>query len=334
MHERHIEIKVGALVLVALVLFIGFVVALGDLRPGKRVTVYVDFPHSGDLKAGAPVKVAGVTAGKVARVELWGGRIDPKLHRPVQVRVRLGLKPDMAKIVRRDARFFISTLGVLGAKYIEVEPGTSKAPPIEPGEVFVGEPPMRLELVTRDLTTLLGHVSELVRENRPLVHELLQTALQTLQDADTLIRDNREALARVLGRLDESTERLNQLLASAQTAVGDGADVRATLEHVRATAAEVRRRVPAVFDRAESVAARVEEVATRAVELEKAVEQPVAELLDRLLRVAADVGQIVGKVLEGRGNVGAVLADVTLYTDLKALLADLRRHPWKLIWKE
>jgi phospholipid/cholesterol/gamma-HCH transport system substrate-binding protein len=31
---------------------------------------------------------------------------------------------------------------------------------------------------------------------------------------------------------------------------------------------------------------------------------------------------------------GAVMQDKQVYDDLKSLLADLRKHPWKMLWKD
>ena len=119
--ERNIELKVGLLVLVALALFGGFVFVLGEYRTGDRERIEVDFTTSADLKAGAPVKIAGVTVSKVKDVAFWGGRPDPNTGRPVQVRVGLDLDREMAKTVREDANAFISTLGILGEKYVEID---------------------------------------------------------------------------------------------------------------------------------------------------------------------------------------------------------------------
>jgi phospholipid/cholesterol/gamma-HCH transport system substrate-binding protein len=47
-----------------------------------------------------------------------------------------------------------------------------------------------------------------------------------------------------------------------------------------------------------------------------------------------DAQKLSGGVREGKGTLGALLSDQDLYDDLRELLADLRRHPWKVIWKE
>ena len=36
---------------------------------------------------------------------------------------------------------------------------------------------------------------------------------------------------------------------------------------------------------------------------------------------------------QGKGTIGKLLYDDTLYQELEGLVADVRRHPWKLFWK-
>lgn len=38
-------------------------------------------------------------------------------------------------------------------------------------------------------------------------------------------------------------------------------------------------------------------------------------------------------VLEGQGTVGKLLTDDKLYTDIEEMFADLKRHPWKLLYR-
>jgi phospholipid/cholesterol/gamma-HCH transport system substrate-binding protein len=43
---------------------------------------------------------------------------------------------------------------------------------------------------------------------------------------------------------------------------------------------------------------------------------------------------MVDKMSRGEGTVGALLQDEEVYDDLKELIRDLKRHPWKLIWED
>ena len=114
MNERGIEVKVGILVLISLALFGVFVYTLGDFESEEGITLYADFPTSADLKVGAPVKITGITVGKVQEVQFWGGKFDEENQRHVQVRVVMTVNPEKGLTLHTDARAYITTQGVLG----------------------------------------------------------------------------------------------------------------------------------------------------------------------------------------------------------------------------
>jgi hypothetical protein len=43
---------------------------------------------------------------------------------------------------------------------------------------------------------------------------------------------------------------------------------------------------------------------------------------------------LVGDLRTGKGTAGALLSRDELYSDLRELIRDLKRNPWKLFWKE
>ena len=59
-----------------------------------------------------------------------------------------------------------------------------------------------------------------------------------------------------------------------------------------------------------------------------------ARLAAELQTLATDVQSILGNVKKGKGTAGALLVDPQIYDDLKELVRDLKRNPWKFFWKE
>ena len=123
MHESGVEYKVGLLMVGAMCLFAAFIFVLGKCSLSSGYTLYADYDYSGNVQPGAPVKVSGITVGRVEEVEFRGGKIDPKTGRRVQVRVELWVENRARDSIRQDAEMFINTAGVLGEQYVEIVPG-------------------------------------------------------------------------------------------------------------------------------------------------------------------------------------------------------------------
>ena len=348
MKEKSIEVKVGALVLVCCGLLVGFIFVLGDMGGSGGFTINVDYETASDIKPGAPVKIAGVNAGKVKGIEYWGGKKDPATGRRVIVRVTLNLDPVKGATLHKDAEFFISTQGILGEKYIEVDPGTYEQPFLRAGAVTLGEPPLRMEILGRQLTKVAGSITRILEKNEDVVHNVLvhtdETVLEakkTVQDADKIIVDNREAVGRVLERLDRTSDKLEKLIAAAESAVGDGKQLKATLKHAESISEKVDVAADPVLKDAKQIAKNLRTLSeklrdnpTSEVLLGDAGHQKVIRVLDRVDGAMEDVQEVTKNARTGRGTIGGLLMDNELFTDLKLMLKDLKRHPWKFIWRE
>src|SRR5215471_21529659 len=107
--ERSIEVKVGALILVSLVLLGGFVLIMGGLSFEKTYRLYVDFQNPGGLVSGAAVRIGGVKVGSVKDMEFLGGKIDPKTGRPVVVRAEIAVEKRVQGSIHQDADFYVTS---------------------------------------------------------------------------------------------------------------------------------------------------------------------------------------------------------------------------------
>ncbi|MBI5609084.1 MAG: MCE family protein [Deltaproteobacteria bacterium] len=355
MKEKSIEVKVGALVLVCAALLIGFIFVLGDIGGSSGFQLPIDYNTASDVKPGAPVKIAGVSSGKVTGVEYWGGKLDPKAGRRVTVRVLVDIDPEKGKTLRQDAQFFISTQGLLGEKYIEVDPGSYDKPLLVAGTPVVGVPPLRMEVLGQQLTKVSGALTRLLEKNEGVINDLLvhsdQTVLdakKAINDADKLIVDNQETVKRVIDRLDKTGDKIDKLVAVMESAIGDGSKIKKSLTNVE--------RITAKADNAIDPILADTRAATKNLRglTEKLRDRPTAEvllgdkghgkvmgMLDRVDgavqkadKAVDDVQAVTENARKGKGTVGGLLMDNELFMDLKLLLKDLKRHPWKFIWRE
>lgn len=328
------EVKVGALILASLAILVAFILLLGDFRCSDDAILYVDVPTSGNLKTGAPVKVAGVTVGKVAGVDLWGGRRDPEHgDRPVQVRVTLKVRADVPGMLHEDARFFVTTLGALGEKYIEVDPGSPDRPVLASGATVVGVGPMRLELLGEDAGTIARELSALLRENREEVRAVIRTGRELMATASAILAENREDLRASMRTARETLDNLARISRAVGEAAGDGADLGRLLASSRAVAEKVETVVAPALDRVPGVLDRVGRTLDEAAGLFAEGREALAEGRPRVLATLDHVEYLARSARDGKGSLGALLADREIYDDLVELLKDIKRNPWKLFMK-
>src|SRR5581483_6881209 len=127
MDETRLELKVGALILLAIAGALALLWLMGELTLGSTGRVAVDFSHTGNVVKGAPVKLGGVQVGKVERIDLDPGRKDSK-GVPLPVTMTMALSREAFNALRADTAVTVSSQGPLGEPYLEVNPGSAQAP--------------------------------------------------------------------------------------------------------------------------------------------------------------------------------------------------------------
>lgn len=60
---------------------------------------------------------------------------------------------------------------------------------------------------------------------------------------------------------------------------------------------------------------------------------PMHEVFRMSKNIVDNLDDSITKIKEGKGTIGKLLYDDTVYNELEAMVMDLRRHPWKLFWK-
>ena len=150
MNERGIEYKVGLLILGAIAVAAVLIFLLGSFSFRSGYNISVDYNFSGNIKPGAPVKLAGIKVGRVEEVRLMKGEIDPETQRRVLVRLDVWIENRVKETIRQDAEFFVNTSGVLGEQYLEIVPGSDyERPALGSGVVVRGIDPPRTEEALR-----------------------------------------------------------------------------------------------------------------------------------------------------------------------------------------
>lgn len=90
------------------------------------------FRFASGVETGAPVRLAGVKVGEVKGVKII---YDPEDEAPL---VEVDLIIDHNVLIRQNANVLISTLGLLGEKYVEILPGDKNKPLLKHGDFIVG----------------------------------------------------------------------------------------------------------------------------------------------------------------------------------------------------
>ena len=342
MRERGLEFRVGLMILVSTVILVGFIFVLGNFSLRSGFNIYVDFDYIGSLQAGAPIKVSGIKVGKVEDVQFLGGKIDPKTNRRTQVRVTAWVEDRVRDSIRSDAEFFINTAGVLGEQYLEIVPGRDwEHPPLAADAVVhdarVHDPP-RTDLVVARLYEVLEGVSSVLRDEKTSIKALLASSASAVGEVNTLLVDNRRQIGELLTEAGGAAKEAKVTLGKVNAGLGDGRAVASLLASADGTLRAAQQAMTTLTPPASALltdAARVTGLITeQRVDRTLAVADKAAVAAGQAGGLIDNVNGLVTDLRAGKGTAGALLARDDLYSDIRELLRDLKRNPWKFFWKE
>lgn len=57
------------------------------------------------------------------------------------------------------------------------------------------------------------------------------------------------------------------------------------------------------------------------------------EVGDSMHKIVMDIDESIVKIKEGTGTIGKLLYDDTIYKEIEAMVLDIKKHPWKLFFK-
>lgn len=336
---RALELKVGLFIAAAAILLVALVLMLGNFSLGGGYVVYVDYDFSGNIQPGAPVKISGIKVGKVEEVRFMGGQLDETGTRRVQVRLVVWLQNRARETLRQDAEFFISTRGVLGEQYLEIVPGDDyDRPPIEPDSVLIGSNPPRIDLLMSRLYEVLEVVSQVLHEERERIRTLLASSASAVDELNRLLVDNREAIGELIVSGNQLAREATGTLSRVNEGLGDPRIIGKTMRDADALLVTANQSVNALTPPAQGLltdATRVTGLLTEErVERALTAADKAVVAIDRASGLVANVDGLVTDLRQGKGTAGALLVREEIYADLREMIRDLKRNPWKFFWKE
>jgi phospholipid/cholesterol/gamma-HCH transport system substrate-binding protein len=338
MEERSIEVKVGALILVSLVILGAFVLVLGGLTFQKTFTVFVDFDNPGALQSGAAVRVAGVKVGSVDDLQFYG-KVDPAAGRRVLVRVKVSIQRRVKESIHSDADFYVTAQGVLGEQFLAIDPGNPDRPVIAEGAVLRGIDPPRLDLFLAKAYELLDTMLGGLRNNRDALGDIISNTAGLLKGLNGLVSGNRERIDRIIANVEETTIETKALVHDARMNYVDSPKLLRTVDNVDKLTARIQEDADPMLKDARDALANLDRLSStlgdsKEQERIRKTLADVAQIAERANATAADAQAIVAHIKSGKGTVGALLMDEEIYDDMQEMIRDLKHNPWKFLWRE
>lgn len=338
------NIKVGAFVLAGLAAAGLVVFLIGDERRmfERKVTYQTVFHDVQGLTEGSAVRMGGVDIGRVEHVGYSSDQKDVRLH------VTLEIVESEGRRIRKDSVASVENKGLLGDKMISIKVGSPAEPPVPVGGEIASQESKDLGALM-DRIAVIGEKAEVVMSNlekttstvaqeefredlRSAVNSLSRI-LKAIDEGDGLVARllhdpaESEKVSRTLTNIEHSTARLDRALAGINQTI-DQVNTGPGFIHEVVYGEEGAKAIAQFGRAADEVATTLQGVREGNGIAHSLVygDEGSQQLMGDLNAMAHDLRGIVADMRKGKGTLGALLVDPSVYEDIKMLLGNVERN--------
>jgi phospholipid/cholesterol/gamma-HCH transport system substrate-binding protein len=285
--------KVGLFMLIILAILGYFILKIEDIHVGagesKKVTAIFD--STAGLNKGSDVRVAGVPVGKVKAIRL---RPDGKAE------VEMDIDRDVQ--LHQNAAATVANLGLLGEKYVDIQPGSSNAPLMSAQNIQLrGSQAASIDDVTSQISAIAGDVKAITASLRNVMGG--PAGQQRLED--------------IVENIHSITAQVRELIAANQSSVN------ATLSNARAISESLRVEIPRIAQSIDSLAAQLGDTVGENRGDVKHIVENLRQLSTDLKTTTDNVNAITGQMRSGEGTVGKLIYSNEAHDRLTAALTSV-----------
>lgn len=327
---RWAQVKVGIIISIALAILFFSVFFAGSIERliHPKIGIKAAMRDVKGLKKGAPVWVYGIEEGSVENISL-----DPRYGTVVTISIYKGV----LGYLKKDSTASVLTMGLLGDKYIELNPGTSKAEPLKAGDVIAGTTQIDLKEVMEAGGASMQKMNDFIEKLGKVV-EKIETSKGTLARFldDPSLYDNLKESSRnlsliakdigngrgTLGMLVKDPAVYERMASASKSLEGFSRK----LESGSGTMNKLMED-DLLYNRLVGAASSVEEFGKKlnnpSGTFGRLIESP--ELYENLNRASLRISSILERIDKGEGAAGTLIRDEEVAEDLKETVKELKK---------
>jgi phospholipid/cholesterol/gamma-HCH transport system substrate-binding protein len=332
------QMRVGIFVIVGLLLTMTAVFLIGNTRQlwAPKVSYHTAFRDVAGLKPGAPVRMGGLDIGQVTHI---GHGPDAK---DTRIFVSMSIEKVEAPRIRVDSTARVVNKGLLGDKMIELSTGSPESASLDANQLIPSEEPADMLAAAnrvaaaaqaaiekiQPLAETLGDpkLASDIKGSAEDLHSLLDAMVHGNGTMHRLFYDRHDAeqLDLLLANANRTTEELNATLADVNdvtTHVRQGPGI----AHALIYDGEISKDTAGMLSELHQDLKAIREGNGLAHAVLYGDDQS-QHVMANLNAMSDDLRAIVAGVRQGKGTIGALLVDPTVYEDIKSAVGNVERN--------
>jgi phospholipid/cholesterol/gamma-HCH transport system substrate-binding protein len=304
------EAKVGIFFLICAAIFAYAWSRVLDLRLQSGLELKARFSTAEGLVEGAQVQIAGIKVGLVKSLKFDGdsGKVTAVLE----------LRKEYENSIPRDSKVLVRTKGLLGDKYVAIDPGKPNARKLKHGESLesVFEPTSTekvletVGVVAQDLQTLVKDARKRIVDDKggESFERIVKNSEEVSHTLNELLGKNKDKIQRSITNADSSLDGLEQILGKNKEKISK------TLTHLSSASQVV-----------DEIVGQNKTKLNSTVDGMERFSRSLDKSSPKFEKLVGDLEGLTKDIRAGKGTMGRLLADDQLYQQISGLVGDVRR---------
>lgn len=298
----------------------------------KKLTLFSYVDDAGGLRSGAPVRLQGVDIGNVIGIRV----VPERSPTPVEIKMRISTKDNYNRLIRKDTMVVLSTNGVLGETYLNLDSMSAKGPMAGDGDTLAARDVADIQDVVRSSQGTLQNIDILIKRADRIMgavergegsvgkliydkglYNNLNSSISQVQAILTDVNSGRGSIGKLL-KDEELYQKLNSSIDRMNKMIGE-------IEQGKGTVGKLIKD-PALYDNANQTLAKANELMNNVNQGKGALgkfasDEQFAKKLDATITNLSLISQ---RLEAGEGSAGQLLRNPSMYNNLDQMVLETR----------
>ncbi|MBF0289138.1 MAG: MCE family protein, partial [SAR324 cluster bacterium] len=342
------ELRVGLLILTGAILVVVASITLTGWNPNLADTyqVHVLFDNVSGLQPRSAVRIAGIKVGSVELIELSGKK------------ARVHLKMQSEYPIYQDSQATIKSIGILGDKYIELDPGNSLRMPLQDGDeierILTGSDldsliddlsdalndiksitgamsrsfggshgEQRFNQILDNVEELTNNVNEISQVTNGRIEDITRSLQIFSKDLSQITQDNKQSIRHIVSNFQHFSQDLQVITTENRK------NIQALVENLNRFSTSLANDGPSIIsDLKEMSTSLAEDVPQITADLQTILSDNKKKFnssMDNLDRAMANMKSISEKIDDGKGTVGKLINEEKTVEQLNSALENINK---------
>jgi phospholipid/cholesterol/gamma-HCH transport system substrate-binding protein len=244
------------------------------------------------LSKGAPVRLGGISVGRVGDISFSKNPQDPS------IKVDILLAEEFSDRLRTDAQVTIDTQGLLGDRYLSIVGGNAPEVLAPGSEVHSQD--------STELSSVIGKVHTIVEDTSAVARDLTSITGKVKEEGVKRFVDAVDSLARILEEIEHGHGLAHEIVY--------GASGKETIDKLKSSATNLEEATGVVRDYAHSI--RDSDGILQQLLAPTEGDRSIKEIAKNLATASQQLSVVIDSVARGNGTLGALLMDSSLYDNV------------------